>query len=489
MELFGIAVRRSKPEELRPGEVEPSTDQQLDRCRTYAAQRGLVVSDAHIYRESGVSAYRTRVRPVMDQLIADLESGAINGVICWMFRRMVRDRRYRARLLDLSDDDRCRIISVSEHLDSRDNSFVFDLLGAMSRQESWNTSMDSKRGKRTRAENGLPPSGPRCYGFDRTGLAHVPEEAALLQEAGRRFLAGQGLSTITKDWNRRGERLPGGELWSPTPLRNKLLAPRVGGVASLNGELLEHVEVKWEPIIPSDEWHQIRRILKERKGRGVGGGRPARFLLTGFLHCGECAHQPRLHGRSFSDKNHGNRYLCQPAAGGCYLSVSAPELDRYMSGVALNLLDDDKVVRALLKASTDPARVQQLQDEQVHLYHRQTVELSKMAANPAIPPSVIEQAATDIAKRLGEIDAELRRLQPKRPWIRVGDTATGTWLAGDLQTRRGLLSTVIAKVVVRGAKPGVGRFNAERVEVIPVEPLLSDQTVAAIVAKVLRHRS
>jgi site-specific DNA recombinase len=459
------------------------------------------VSDAYIYRESGVSAYRSKHRPEMERLLADLESGAINGVICWMFRRMFRDRRYRARMLDLADELPCRIISVSEGLDSRDKSsgFVFDLLGAMARQESWNTSVDSRRGKLARIMDGWPPGGPRCYGFTVDGLGHVEHEATLLREAAQRVRAGQGLSTICKDWNRRGERLPGGEFWSPTPLRNKLLAPRVGGVASHHGELLEEVTVRWQPIIPTDEWREVRRIFLDPARRA--GGRPARFLLSSFAYCGECAHRPRLAGRSFSDKNHGDRYICNPSAGGCYLSVSAPELESYVSGVVIGLLDDDAVVRALLKAGADPARVKQLHDQQADLYRRQQTELPTMLGKPGIPPSVIEQAAADIAKQLADIDSELRRLQPKRPFIRLGDTAVGTWLAANpaqaadddekaerLKTRRALLGSVIARVVVHGAKPSAGKFNADRIEVIPQPELTSDRHIARIVNAVLRAR-
>jgi site-specific DNA recombinase len=288
-----------------------------------------------------------------------------------------------------------------------------------------------------------------------------------------------------KDWNQRGERLPGGEFWSPTPLRNKLLAPRIGGLASHNGTILEDVAVQWEAIIPTPEWRQLRAVLLDPKRRA--GGRPARFLLSGFTYCGECSHHPRLAGRSFSDKNHGNRYLCQPAAGGCYLSVSAPELDEHITRIAWRLLDDDKVVRTLLKVGTDPDRVTQLQQDQAALFKRQATELPALIGKPGITTAVIEQAAADIAKQLAVIDAELGRLQPKRPFIRLGDTAVGIWLSGDLQQRRGLLAAVIARVVVHGAKPSAGRFDPDRVEVIPREELLTDPTIAKIVAQVLRR--
>lgn len=54
------------------------------------------------YEDAGVSAYKRRVvRPGFEQLLTDLASGVIDGVVCWDSDRLARQPRDLERLIDL----------------------------------------------------------------------------------------------------------------------------------------------------------------------------------------------------------------------------------------------------------------------------------------------------------------------------------------------------------------------------------------------------
>ncbi len=56
------------------------------------------------------------------------------------------------------------------------------------------------------------------------------DERALVREAAERVLAGHGLMTIAKDWNRRGVPSASEQPWTAKTLRKVLLSARIAGL-------------------------------------------------------------------------------------------------------------------------------------------------------------------------------------------------------------------------------------------------------------------
>src|SRR5512132_3099111 len=67
---LAIYARRSRPEELEPGDQETSTERQVTDCRKLADLKGWHVPEWHIYREAGVSGYTGKRRDASAALSA-----------------------------------------------------------------------------------------------------------------------------------------------------------------------------------------------------------------------------------------------------------------------------------------------------------------------------------------------------------------------------------------------------------------------------------
>jgi site-specific DNA recombinase len=415
------------------------------------------------------------------------EAGEVAGVLAWKWDRATRNSDDTTRLSNLLDAGAI-LASVTEGIVDASNpmgSVGFELTGSMNKLFAKTIQINTRRGKEARAMSGKPAGGGlRRFGFEPDQVTHRQDEADLIRDAARRLLAGESSSGIVKSWNRAGVRMVGGSPWHVTSLRRTITSPRVAGLQQYRGQILEGVEATWEPILDRDTWEAVRRHFGTPEHRK--GGRPAQFLLTSYVWCGNdsCSRQ-RLFGRT---KDGRRVYTCQRQRGGCNLLVSADHLERYITAKALELLDTPAVTAALIQAGQDNGRAAALQIEHDKLVERQR-ELASQAADPAVPLSFTTQASQQVETRLADVKAELGRVVPKRRMLalRYADTPEWSWHDGDLQHRRNLLGLVIDKIIVRPlGHASAGKFDPSRVQIIPTEELLSDATVAKIVAQVLR---
>jgi site-specific DNA recombinase len=492
--VMAVYARRSRKDELRPGEQETSTEQQIRACLKLAADHGWFVPDDHIYTEAGKSAYlRGVVRGRFDDMVAAVESRQVAGVVVWKLDRASRNSYDTARMSDLLDGGAI-IASVLEGVINPSDpmgAVRIEQQGVFNKMVARAIQINTQRGKEARARSGKPAGGGlRRFGFEPDQVTHREVEAELLRDAAKRLLAGESSSSIVKSWNRAGVRMVGGSMWHVTSLRRTLTNPRIAGLQQYRGQILEGVKAAWEPILDRTTWEAVRRHFGTPERRK--GGRPAQFLLTGRIWCGQCERQ-RLFGRT---KDGRRIYTCQPQRGGCNTLVSADHLEAYVSEKALELLDTTAVTAALIQASQDDGRVAALHAEHDKLVERQR-ELADQAANPDLPLAVTAQAAQAVEARLAEVKEELARVLPKRRLLalRWADTPEWSWYAPDMDDaerlahRRALLGLVISKVVVKPlGHASAGKFDPSRVVIQPVEELTSDATTAAIVRAVLAAR-
>jgi site-specific DNA recombinase len=64
---------------------------QEEDCRALCEQRGWVI--AEVYTDNDVSAYSGKPRPAWQQLISNVQSGAIDAVAGWHVDRLTRSPR------------------------------------------------------------------------------------------------------------------------------------------------------------------------------------------------------------------------------------------------------------------------------------------------------------------------------------------------------------------------------------------------------------
>src|SRR5215211_6664363 len=413
---FAIYARRSRSEELEPGEREQSTDRQVEACKKFAELRGWTV--AKIFKESGVSAYRNHTRAEFDDLLAFLERGEAQGVLFWKIDRAVRNTKDVARLVELVESNGIVLASATEGIDTSSpmGSMLFELMGSLAKLESRTISVRTKGGKESLALSGRPSGGgPRRYGFEDDQVTVVPAEAVLLQEACQRVLSGVGLNTICRDFNDRGERMADGtSLWQPTALRRMLLRPRSAGLRGHGGNGMEVMrDADGNPVTLKDAngrdvpaiidiptWTRIRAVLMDPTRRK--GGHPVERMLSGIPLCGSCR-KGKFHGRLKGGKL---AYVCSSKSIGCWSRIDGVGLERSVTAAAIDWLCGDGLVRAreqLAKGEAEHEAVKaQLAADEAKL-----MELADAyAANNIDMPSML-RARAPIQQRISKARAKL----------------------------------------------------------------------------------
>jgi site-specific DNA recombinase len=318
-----------------------------------------------------------------------------------------------------------------------------------------------------RARKGLhQPGSKRPFGHTVDWYSLVPHEAELLNEAGRRVVAGESISAIARDWTNRGiPTATGKTLWRHTTLRETLLAARMIGKRKYDGTLIELPEVP--AILPEHLWRQVCERLGPHYTRL---GRREGRQLSNIALCGICG----LALIGDSDKGTPT-YVCkkrpaEPGACGGIVVRSSP-VDARVGEEIVEFLNNRRRVEALLEqyrsggpemAAID-ARYAELEDNKL--------ALEEAAFNP--PAGVKRLPRERYWERRTAIEQEQEQLQRRRVVNREAEPLRAAlkqswtmdeWGAKPTEYRRTIIKLVTERVeVTRPARYGAkkGQYGAE----------------------------
>jgi DNA invertase Pin-like site-specific DNA recombinase len=288
------------------------------------------------YRENDTSASTKSLarRPVYEAMLADLQAGAAQVLVCYSTSRLTRRPMDYERLIRLVLDTRLQIATVvsgAVDLATADGRAIARVLAAMDAAESERTGERISRASQQRAERGEWHGGPiPPYGYvfatvdgHRT-LVLMPERAALVREAADRVLTGESLYRIRQDWNARGLTSSADKPWRSQAIRRMLVRGAAAGYNERRGQLYRGA---WEPILDEASWQRLRTILLDptRDTRSFAQ-RSQRHVLTGLLWCGVCEHLLRS-----SVLNGVLTYWCADLLGGCsHIRIKAEDTERFL---------------------------------------------------------------------------------------------------------------------------------------------------------------
>lgn len=300
----------------------------------------------------------------------------------------------------------------------------------------------------------------RAFGHTANRPSIVETEGAAIRDAAQRVLAGETLSSIVGEWNRRGLPTAGGGPWRVNSLSSLLVQPRLAGLRGAGDPFPTGI---CPAIIDSDTHAELVALHASRRKRTRRATR--RYLLAGLLRCWRCGGNlrgmPRTRGADL--------YVCPgPPHGGC-------------SGTAVTADQADDAVRDLVLAHLDsPGFVALATTGGQHKSSRQA------AQSPASELATINERLADIADRWarGEISRaewlsrrrplaeraaqartqmeRLSRLDAVGRLAHKGADVRARWPALSIEDRREILARVLDHVVVLAAEPPRQVFRAER---------------------------
>ncbi|WP_223230951.1 recombinase family protein [Microbacterium jejuense] len=424
--------------------------------------------------------------PKLDDSIDRMESGDVDLILVWKFSRTARNRLKWAIALDRVDSTDGELIAVTEPVEAATasgklfrgmtgefNAYYADLMS-----ESWkDTHMRRRRA-------GLTAEGGPRYGYikqpDGTYLPQ-PEEAQLLAQMYRRYLAGDGFTKIVAWLNRSGHLTRNDRPWSRVTVTH-LLDSGFGAGLLIHRKVGKGGKRDWRiatatyhpgahpAVITEAEWTEYRgrRLQAPEPSRVVAG----KYMLTGLIFCGDCGAPMHVGNQGLKD------YKCSRAAQqrdvpGMYMTRALVEqrVREWVSELAADV-DELASVAAAHRART----VVQL--DNVQTLDKKIADIKQQLGRLAVRWSAqkMSDAAYDAAT--AQLDADLetyeqrRRAATPRQRVEVDPTKIlieldQRWEDATVDERRRLLRTIVRRVeIVKPVRQGTGVWR-ERVVITP----------------------
>jgi site-specific DNA recombinase len=460
---------------VRNEKREPSTEGQVAVCRVRLAELGL--GEGKVLIDPGRSAWNPAVkREAWDELMDRLERDVSGGVIVFDLERFSRQPKDGERLIELAANGLVVLDSESEYdLRTANGKKAFrDAMNAAA-YYSDRLSTRSARGKKLKAMAGEPNGSSRPFGFEADLVTIREDEAAIIRDLTRRFLAGVSQDALLAELNARGVRTSYGKSWARGSLRRILTRERncgriiytdsATGVTSVVGRL------PGQPIVTEEDFDRVCAIYATRRR-----GRPNswHYLCAGIARCGVegCGRplygRPRNNVKPYPDGAVNRQYWCPKTHGGCgRIAIDQRALDEAATALAIEILADprhaDAIEATAREIESEAARL----DLAIAEAESVAEALADRLGRGDITLSRYDIAIRPLDERIAKLRAEratLGGLSPQRPPRASRQHWQRRWAAADQKGRRELLRMALRGRRLAIAPAGAGS-PAERADV------------------------
>lgn len=434
---------------------------QLAECRELAARNAWEIQETYI--DNDVSASGRKARPEWTRLLADLEAGRYDVLVCWHTDRLYRRLRDLVDLVELAESQALRIATVRAadlDLSTPAGRMLAGMLGSAQRYE-----MEQKAARQVAANKqarnaGRMPWSVRPYGYDldeNGSIVVVPAEADELREAARLALDGASLASIARGMNERGVVTATGGRWSVNALKRLLTSNRHAGLVSYRGSVLADVGASWEPIYDKRTHALLAATLTDPARRTQADTR-TKYLLSGIARCGKCG--GTLYASPANDARTGRRYYvyrCHTP----HLTRRLDLVDEVVVGTLLARLSLPDMLEALSPTGADTeglvaelARVRDRLDGLAELYGEGEIT----AAGLREAAAKLRARQAELHARLAATDGDARILD-----LLSAENMQERWDGMPLRHRRSVVD-LLATVTVLPSKRGA-RFDPDQVRI------------------------
>jgi site-specific DNA recombinase len=459
-----------------------SVKEQEDECRTWARREGWDV--VNVVRETGsASRYADRARSQWPKVVAAVESKQVDLLLTWEFSRATRDLSVYTALRDACA--RAGVVwgygGVLHDLNTREARFRTGLDALLAEDEAARTSERVQRAMRASAQSGRP-HGKRLYGYrriydsERRELVRVepePAQAAIVQEAAKRVLAGESCRRIALDFQARGippRRPPTrrkGAGWSLVGVREMLLNPAYAGLRVYRSSVVG--DAIWPPLLTLDERERLIAILTD-PARSTRSDTTVRHLLSGIAECGVCESPLRM-GKQSIGRPRGEgavrptymTYLCRGPSGstgtGFHVCRRETLLDEFVTAIVLARLDRGDVIEAIASHAEREAPDKHGLALQMQLIGERLASARSAYADGELPLAGLIAIEKKLQARRVDIERRVRQAAPIDPIvIELSESHARTaWNDLSILDRRRLIRALLVVRVHPVPKDGRGR--------------------------------
>src|SRR5256884_3972071 len=397
-------------------------EQQLDRLRAAAAERGGELDDQHVYRDDGYSGARLG-RPGLDRLRDHAALAELDVVLVAAPDRLARNYVHQVLLVDELAGHGCRVEFLDRPMsDDPHDQLLLQIRGAVAEYERTLITERMRRGRQARLRAGTllpwtrPPLGYRLdpgRPRDAAAVRTEPGEAVLVAQLFDWYLEPQAtLYRLTARLAELGVATPTGKpRWTVASVRGILRTPAYAGRAQTNRTRVTPARQRKSPLLPvgpgeshaprpPEEWIEVPvpQIVSEETFAQVqakldtnqqAAARNTRheYLLRALVSCGAC----RLGCLARQNRAGYRYYLCRGHTDALRAARGQRCTARYIPAGRL----DELVWADLCALLTDPA---------------QAARALTRARGGAWLPQELQARQQTVARALGQLQRQQQRL-------------------------------------------------------------------------------
>lgn len=432
-------------------------------CRRLAKDLGWKVAEEYV--DNDLSAFSGKRRPSYERMLADIADGVCDAVIVYHADRLTRRPIELEQFLEVISKAGVRHVRFVAGADvdvaNGDGLMVLRLLSAVAANESASKSRRVLRKMVEVAESGRPHGGSnRPFGYEDDRVTVRADEAKILKQIVRRYLAGESLRSIATWLDVEQVRTAEGGVWRTTTLRFMLRSGRIAGLREHRGEVV--AKAVWKPIITVAQRDRILARMEEVK---VSGRRtPRRYLLSGLLRCGRC--DSRLYSSARATTR---RYVCMsgPDHGGCgRLTIVAGPLEELVADAVLYRLDSRELADVLAGRAVQDEQTAAL-SEAVAVDRQQLDELASLYAAKQIGAREWMTARNPIEERINDAERRLARMtrtDTLSGLVGNGTQLRGKWAGLNLDRQHAIVRALLDHAVIAPGALGARAVDPNRVD-------------------------
>jgi DNA invertase Pin-like site-specific DNA recombinase len=439
-----------------------------------AARHGLTIGRRFV--DNDKSATYGGPRPDYAELLAAINRGEVDVVLVYAMGRLWRNRAERAAGIELFRAHGVSVLCVKGPQLDLTTAAGRMLAGVLGEFDTFEVEQLSEREQRKMLQNvqqGKPPTGRRCYGYDKTGWETVPDEAEDVRGMFGDLLAGTSLTGIATGLNKRGRPNRDGLEWTHNAIRNLLLNERYAALREYPARHRksdppgEMYPGKWPAIVTEDTWRAAKHIL-EADERRISPGPGRRWLLSGLALCGVCQDGTTVTSGSRGTAKTGSDttqpiYRCRKTK---HLARFAPPVDDVVERHVIRRLS--RADAAELLADGEAPDLAELRSQALTLRGRIDSLAAEFAEDDNAHPREFRDASARLRERLAEVEAKMTH--PRRARILVdlvvAEDPAAAWQGMTLDRQRAVVSELVTVTLLRGR---VGRvpFDDATVRIEP----------------------
>ncbi len=278
-------------------QTEYSPEAQRRALVGYARQHQMTVLPEHMYLDAGLSGRRAETRPAFMSMIAAAKGKPppFDCILVHRFDRFARSREdsivYKSMLRRQCG---IQVISITEHLEDDKMSLILEaMLEAMAEYYSINLADEVRKGMVEKARRGELQTAPAFgYQVQENTLVPVPQEALIVQEIYRRFLAGESMASIARWTSQSGALTHRGNPLDSRRVRYILTNPVYLGKLRWESRGESFVtESSHVPLIEEAAFQAVQERLEQTAVYTPKHARPAedrKHWLAGLVRCAAC---------------------------------------------------------------------------------------------------------------------------------------------------------------------------------------------------------